>query len=117
MDTFNFSFLLLVGFLATIIIVVAMLPLDACRPDPPTGGNERNSDRGRTRPTAPIYDRLELASLYLRDLEARDWERLPTRLAASTVPAQLASGEMTYGDAHLRSRSRTELSFQNNYHR
>jgi len=115
MDTFNFSFLLLVGFLATSIIVVAMLPLDACRPDPPTGGNELNSDR--TQPTAPIYDRLELASLYLRDLEARDWKRLSTRLAAPTFPAQLTREEMTYGDAHLRSRSRTELSFQNNYRR
>jgi hypothetical protein len=97
MDTWNFSFLLLVSFLAISIIGVAMLPLDRRRPEPPSpaGGT---SDADRPEPGA-FARRLELASLYLQDLEARDWEKLTVRLAAPT--ALPANGIPGIGEADL----------------
>ena len=78
-----------------------MLPMDTCRPDVPGGGIELNVEGGPTNPAWPTY-RLELASLYLQDLQARDWEKLSTCLAAPTPPAQPAHVTVEYPDAFTR---------------
>ncbi|HEY0792131.1 MAG TPA: hypothetical protein VGD78_13790 [Chthoniobacterales bacterium] len=82
MDTWNFSFLLLVSFLAISIVGVAMLPLDGCRPEPSLSPDGPPDLVGPE--PGVLMPRLELASLYLQELEARNWKKLTVCLAAPT---------------------------------